>query len=56
MNNPNNKNKNNRLQKIEIDGKTYESYIEASNKLKIRRSVIRYRVLSDKYTNYKKIN
>ena len=56
MNNPNNKNKNNRLQKIEIDGKTYESYIEASNKLKIRRSVIRHRVLSDKYTNYKKIN
>lgn len=56
MNNPNNKNKNNRLQKIEIDGETYESYVEASNKLKIRRSVIRYRVLSDKYTNYRKID
>lgn len=40
----------------EIDGIKYESYVDAASKLKdlnLTRSMIRYRVLSDNYPNYK---
>lgn len=55
LDNMNNPNKSlNKLQKsIVIDNILYESYVDAARKLNINRSTIRYRVLSDKYPNYK---
>jgi hypothetical protein len=54
VNNPNYGNKINRKTPIEIDGIKYESYVDAASKLKdLSRSMIRYRVLSDNYPNYK---